>query len=185
MEQKQIVARTKGVLEVDGLRFKDLDGTGELKPYEDWRLSPEERAKDLVGRMTDEEKAGMLIINSQPMGISSKPGQPTSHNGVLAEAHEEVMMRGHKNMQYPTTYKLATRHIRHFIVRENASASQLAEWVNAMQEVCEGTRLGIPCLVTANSKNESSDVHYSAEEENNKFTTFPGTLGLAASEIWI
>lgn len=181
MEQKQIVARTKGVLEVDGLRFKDLDGTGELKPYEDWRLSPEERAKDLVGRMTDEEKAGMLIINSQPMGISSKPGQPTSHNGVLAEAHEEVMMRGHKNMQYPTTYKLATRHIRHFIVRENASASQLAEWVNAMQEVCEGTRLGIPCLVTANSKNESSDVHYSAEEENNKFTTFPGTLGLAAS----
>lgn len=126
MEQKQIVARTKGVLEVDGLRFKDLDGTGELKPYEDWRLSPEERAKDLVGRMTDEEKAGMLIINSQPMGISSKPGQPTSHNGVLAEAHEEVMMRGHKNMQYPTTYKLATRHIRHFIVRENASASWLS-----------------------------------------------------------
>lgn len=47
MEQKQIVARMKGVLEVDGLRFKDLDGTGELKPYEDWRLSPEERAFSL------------------------------------------------------------------------------------------------------------------------------------------
>lgn len=108
MEQKQIVARTKGVLEVDGLRFKDLDGTGELKPYEDWRLSPEERAKDLVGRMTDEEKAGMLIINSQPMGISSKPGQPTSHNGVLAEAHEEVMMRGHK--KYAVSDHLQTCH---------------------------------------------------------------------------
>lgn len=181
MEQKQIVARVKGILEVDGLCFKDLDGTGELKPYEDWRLSPEERARDLVSRMTDEEKAGMLIINSQPMGISAKPGQPTSHNGVLGEAHEEVMVRGHKNMQYPTTYKLATRHIRHFIVRENASAGELAEWVNAMQEVCEGTRLGIPCLVTSNSKNESADVNYSAAEETNKFTTFPGTLGLAAS----
>ena len=73
MEQKQIVARVKGILEVDGLRFKDLDGTGELKPYEDWRLSPEERARDLVSRMTDEEKAGMLIIRrpiNWPPGIS-------------------------------------------------------------------------------------------------------------------
>lgn len=47
--------------------------------------------------MTDEEKAGMLIINSQPMGISAKPGQPTSHNGVLGEAHEEVMVRTQKH----------------------------------------------------------------------------------------
>ena len=29
MEQKQIVARVKGILEVDGLCFKDLDGTGD------------------------------------------------------------------------------------------------------------------------------------------------------------
>lgn len=170
---------------MDGLRFKDLDGTGELKPYEDWRLSPEERAKDLVGRMTDEEKAGMLIINSQPMGISSKPGQPTSHNGVLAEAHEEVMMRGHKNMQYPTTYKLATRHIRHFIVRENASASQLAEWVNAMQEVCEGTRLGIPCLVTANSKTKARMFITAPRRKTINLRLSPVRWDLPLPEIWI
>ena len=181
MEQANLAARVKGILEVDGLKFKDLDGTGELKPYEDWRLPPEERAKDLVARMTDEEKAGLMVINSQMMGISMKPGKATSHGGLLSEIHEEVPMRGRPTMQYPTTYKLATWHVRHLIVRENATASELAAWVNAMQEVCEGTRLGIPCIVASNSKNESADIRYSAREESNKFTTFPGTLGLAAT----
>ena len=33
------------ILTVDGYAFKDLAGTRELLPYEDWRLSYEERAK--------------------------------------------------------------------------------------------------------------------------------------------
>ena len=82
MEQKKITARCKGIIEADGLQFKDLDGTGELKPYEDWRLSPEERARDLVSRMTNEEKAGLMVIHDLPMGISTPPGKPTSHNGA-------------------------------------------------------------------------------------------------------
>ncbi|MGN0323340.1 MAG: glycoside hydrolase family 3 N-terminal domain-containing protein [Oliverpabstia sp.] len=179
--QKKIVARSKGVIEVDGLKFKDLDGTGELKPYEDWRLTPEERAKDLVSRMNNEEKAGLMVIHDLPMGISTPEGKPTSHNGVLNEQFEEVMRRGMKVMQYPTTLQLASRHIRHIIVRENAKPSEFVAWVNAMQEVCEGTRWGIPCIVASNSKNESSDIRYDASQEANKFTTFPGTLGLAAS----
>lgn len=181
MEQKKIVARSKGIIEVDGLKFKDLDGTGELKPYEDWRLSPQERAKDLVSRMNNEEKAGLMVIHDLPMGISTPPGKPTSHNGALNEQYEEVMRRGMKTMQFPTTLQLASRHIRHIIVRENAKPSEFVTWVNAMQEVCEGTRLGIPCIVASNSKNESSDICYDASQESNKFTTFPGTLGLAAS----
>jgi beta-glucosidase len=181
MDQKKIEARVKGILEVDGLKFKDLDGTGELKPYEDWRLTPEERAKDLVGRMNNEEKAGLMIISDLPMGISTPEGKPTSHNGALNEQHEEVMMRGRKMMRFPTTYQLATKHMRHIIVRENAAPHEFVKWVNAMQEVCEGSRLGIPCIVASNSKNESSDINYDASTESNKFTTFPGTLGLAAS----
>ena len=38
------------VLEKDGYYFKDLAKTGELLPYEDWRLSDEERAADLADR---------------------------------------------------------------------------------------------------------------------------------------
>lgn len=181
MDQKKIVARVKGIIEIDGLKFKDLDGTGKLKPYEDWRLSPQERAKDLVSRMTNEEKAGLMFINDLPMGISTPEGKPTSHNGALNEQHEEVIMRGRPGMRKPTTYQLVTKHMRHIIVRENAKPSEFVKWVNAMQEVCEGTRLGIPCIVASNSKNESSDICYDASQENNRFTTFPGTLGLAAS----
>ena len=109
--QKKIVARSKGIIEVDGLKFKDLDGTGELKPYEDWRLTPEERAKDLVSRMNNEEKARLMVIHDLPMGISTPDGKPTSHNGVLNEQFEEVMRRGMKVMQYPTTLQLASRNM--------------------------------------------------------------------------
>ena len=61
MEQKKITARCKGIIEADGLQFKDLDGTGELKPYEDWRLSPEERAREqdpVEGRLPTLEELG-------------------------------------------------------------------------------------------------------------------------------
>jgi beta-glucosidase len=44
--------RSKPVLLQDGLRFRDLDGNGRLDPCDDWRLSPEQRAEDLVARMT-------------------------------------------------------------------------------------------------------------------------------------
>ena len=52
-----------GVLEQDGLFFKDLEKTGELLPYEDWRLPVEARAKDLAGRLTLEEIAGLMLYS--------------------------------------------------------------------------------------------------------------------------
>ena len=53
------------VLEKDGYYFKDLAKTGELLPYEDWRLSDEERAADLAGRLSIEEIAGPERKNSK------------------------------------------------------------------------------------------------------------------------
>jgi beta-glucosidase len=49
------------VLQHDGLRFRDLNRKGVLHPYEDGRLSPEQRARDVVARMTLEEKAGAMM----------------------------------------------------------------------------------------------------------------------------
>ena len=37
------------ILEVDGLLFKDLAGTGELLPYEDWRLDAEDPVQKQSG----------------------------------------------------------------------------------------------------------------------------------------
>ena len=41
------------------------NGDGQLDPYEDWRLSAEQRAADLVSKMTLEEKAGLMLIQTQ------------------------------------------------------------------------------------------------------------------------
>lgn len=49
------------ILEVDGLKFKDLNKNGELDGYEDWRLSPQERAADLLAQMALEEKLAQMI----------------------------------------------------------------------------------------------------------------------------
>ena len=56
------------MLSVDGLRFKDANGSGQLDPYEDWRRPVEARVRDLVGRMTLEEKAGLMLIDTLNAG---------------------------------------------------------------------------------------------------------------------
>src|SRR3989442_14043050 len=67
------------VLRQDGLQFKDLNRNGVLDPYEDWRLSPDQRARDLVARMTLEEKAGAMMH-----GTARSTG-PTGFAGMGAQ----------------------------------------------------------------------------------------------------
>ena len=50
--QPHLGTRGVPIIERDGLRFRDLNRSGALDPYEDWRLTPEARARDLAGRMT-------------------------------------------------------------------------------------------------------------------------------------
>ena len=54
---------TCGVIVKDGLYFKDMDNTGKLDPYKDWRLPDEVRAKDMVSHLALKEQAG-LALNS-------------------------------------------------------------------------------------------------------------------------
>nr|MBR4280954.1 glycoside hydrolase family 3 protein [Clostridia bacterium] len=59
--QPALGARVKEIIEVDGYQFKDLNANGELDPYEDWRLSAEERADDLLSKMDASQKAAQMI----------------------------------------------------------------------------------------------------------------------------
>lgn len=63
---------TCGVIVRDGLYFKDMDNSGELAPYKDWRLSPEERAKDMVAHLHLDQQAG-LVLNT----LFNTPVAPT------------------------------------------------------------------------------------------------------------
>ncbi len=52
-----------GIIVKDGLYFKDMDNDGVLSPYEDWRLNPEERAKDMVAHLRLDQQAGLVLNN--------------------------------------------------------------------------------------------------------------------------
>ena len=181
-KQPELEVKTKKLIEVDGLKFKDLNGDGKLDPYEDWRLSPKERAENLVSLMNIDEKVGMMLINSRKMGLSQEDKEKTSHNGVLDEA---IVEKGESifatSKVYGTTHTIENRKLRHFILRDNFSPAEMAEWINKMNEVAEGTRLGIPVLIASNSRNENAEPIFGMNDAGGIFSTWPGTLGLAAA----
>ncbi|MEH7250854.1 glycoside hydrolase family 3 N-terminal domain-containing protein [Neobacillus niacini] len=184
MERKQpnLEVRVKNIIEVEGLKFKDLNNSGKLEPYKDWRLSPKERAENLVSLMNLDEKVGMMLINTRKMGLSQEDKSKTSHDGVLDEA---IVEKGESifatSKVYGTTHTIQNRHLRHFIHRDNFSPAEMAEWINTMNELCEGTRLGIPCLIASNSRNENGESIFGMNDAVGIFSTWPGTLGLAAA----
>jgi beta-glucosidase len=181
MESKQVVARKKAIITVDGLAFKDLNGDGQLNPYEDWRLPIEDRVKDLLNRMNTREKAGMFILTDKPMGISVEDGEPTSHDGIISEVEKDHEHPTPKH-EFPTTSLIHDFQLRHLIVRENATPEQMVTWTNTIQEMAEESRLGIPMVIISNSRNENEDATFNAAQSVRQFTTFPGTLGLAAMD---
>lgn len=59
-------ANGKPILTINGFTFSDLNQNGKLDKYEDTRLSIADRIKDLISKMTDDEKASMLIGIGMP-----------------------------------------------------------------------------------------------------------------------
>lgn len=135
------------IIEVDGLPFKDFLGTGELVPYEDWRLTAEERARDLASRLTIEEIAGLMLYSPQnwlPMPNDTYDGKPFAESGKkaydLSDLQKEFLSRDN---------------VRHVLVGKVESPTTAARWSNNVQAFVEGRTHGIPA-------NNSSDPRHSA-----------------------
>ena len=62
----------------DGVTYRDLNGNGRMDPYEDPRLPVAERVEDLLGRLSIEEKVGLMfqtVIEPGPDGsLLEEPG---------------------------------------------------------------------------------------------------------------
>src|SRR5690606_28645001 len=114
INQPQLQVRRKKLIQQEGLQFKDLNNNGRLDPYEDWRLSPRERAENLVSLMNIDEKIGMMLINSRKMGLAQEDKSKTSHDGVLDEG---IIEKGETifatSKVYGTTHTIENRHLRH------------------------------------------------------------------------
>ena len=143
------------IIEADGLKFKDLDRNGVLTPYEDWRLSPEERAKDLAVRLSVDELLGLTLHSS----------------------HQEIKSEAATDLQ---TAMVRDHHMRHFLVRSIASVDTAVHWHNAMQAACETERWGIPMNNSSDPRHQTA-----SDDECNagggRISRWPGYLGLAAT----
>lgn len=174
--QALIAARAVEVLRLDGLLFKDLNKNGRLDPYEDWRREVEARVADLVGQMTIEEKAGLMVGPSLTVGpnygVSEQPTYMVS-----------PFNPGPPAMVSPSTADgVLKRHIRQFINRDNLAPRALVQWLNAVQQMAEGSRLGIPVLFVTNPRNiYGTPAIFGITEAGSAFSQWPGPLGLAAT----
>lgn len=174
--QPVIGARVVNVLQVNGLLFKDLNKNGKLDAYEDWRRAIDERVNDLVAQMTIEEKAG-LMVGPQ---LSAGPNGSVSEQAVYGT---NPFNPGPIQLNSPaTTDALLRRQIRQFINRENLPARTMATWLNAAQQIAEGSRLGIPVVFVTNPRNQYGTQNvFGIQEAGSAFSQWPGPLGLAAT----
>ena len=76
----------RNVLCQDGLYFKDIDGSGVMKDYNDWRLSPKQRAESYVKQLSVKEKIGQLFIADWRMGIYQRDESKRDESGLPDEA---------------------------------------------------------------------------------------------------
>ena len=176
----------------DGLKFKDLNKNGKLDKYEDWRLPNEVRAKDLLSKMSLEEKAGMMLISTTRLENDWSFEKPKTTAPITSNFNEtDLVMKQNMFTGLPmpvaqlfaagTTNGVKKLHLRNFILRANADTKILAEWSNKLQALCEDDGLGIPAIVTSNPRNHiTRDASVGLSVGKTAFSTWPGELGLAA-----
>jgi beta-glucosidase len=122
-----IGVRSASVITVDDLDFKDSNGNVELDPYEDWRLSPADRAADLVSLMTVDQQIGLL--EEGPLNVA-----PTDEEGTVSAGQSDT---------------ITNDHVRQSLIRwPDLSATAIAKHMNNLQELAESLPLGIPMLIT-------------------------------------
>ena len=171
----------KSVLNVNGKYYRDSNGNGTLEPFENWELTVDERVADLVSRMTIDQKIGLMIIGDRGSGYGQT--ENTSMGGILDEFTGERRSNFGTSYVYGTTLAIEDMGLRRFIFRQNLTPEQIATWNNAMQQIAEDTPHGIPVVIASNSRNENGDMAFGMNDASGVFSTWPGTLGLAAAAM--
>lgn len=166
------------LIEKDGLYFKDLERTGELLPYEDWRLSDWERAKDLASRLTTEEIAGLMLYSPHQM-VPPLPFGPfggTYDGKPYAESGKQPYVLSDQQKQF-----LKTEHIRHILLTRVENAEVSAKWSNELQKCAEKLPHGIPVNISSDPRNGArggNDAEF--KSAGNDVSKWPEGVGFAA-----
>lgn len=161
------------IIYTEGYAFKSYDGSEELLPYEDWRLSAEERARDLASRLSIEEIAGLMLYSRQ----NKLPMPDDTYGGVaFAESGKKAWELSDGQLKF-----LLDDGVRHVLVSTVESPETAARWNNQVQAICENSGHGIPA-------NNSSDPRHSAFEDaefapgaSGQLSLWSNLMGLAST----
>ncbi|MFJ9821879.1 glycoside hydrolase family 3 N-terminal domain-containing protein [Streptomyces sp. NPDC101151] len=163
-----VTARPRTLTAPDGTTFRDLNGNGVMEPYENPRLSVDERVADLLGRMTLEEKAGLMfqtMITINPDGSLVEP-EPGAADDDPMRASTRAMVTG--------------RLMNHFNLFGAAAPRRMAEWNNRLQDLAATNRLGIPVTISTDPRHGFVD-NPAAGAHTEGFSLWPEPPGLAAT----
>ncbi|MBC9822882.1 glycoside hydrolase family 3 C-terminal domain-containing protein [Terrabacter sp. MAHUQ-38] len=133
-----------------------------MDPYEDPRLPVDERVEDLLGRLSLEEKVGLMF-----------------QTVIEAGADGSVLEMPGKISKSPTSDVVLRKHLSHFNVHALDDPRMAARWNNALQGLAEQTPHGIPVTISTDPRHafiENAGVSFSA----GAFSQWPEPLGLAA-----
>ena len=168
-----VEARSVEVLYADGLPFRDLNKNGRVDVYEDWRNPVEDRVDDLLSQMTLEEKAGMLMIDQLN----------ADQHGQVPEL-ADTLINGAQMRRFifrNTITNTPSEAASHPFFGAQLTPYETAQFTNAIQELCESTRLGIPALFKSNPRNHFEEGWMGGLDATvGAFSAWPKEAGLAA-----
>lgn len=179
LEQPIIQSKVHALLNIDGLIFRDSNGNSKLEPFEDWRLTPEQRSEDIVKYMTLEEKAGMMLIET--MNADWGGSIPLYGMDMIKDNHMTRFIFRNPVVAEPNKIEHCGDPAQSRAGCE-ISPRQAAEFTNATQLMREQSRMGIPALFKSNARNHiDPSAKAGINVTSGSFSAFPKEAGLAAT----
>ena len=140
----------------DNYAFKDLNRNQQLDIYEDWRLTPEQRAHDLAQQITIQQIAGLMLYSPHVVVNDSLPS-PQIVSCLLQDQ------------------------MRHILVTKVKNAYTAALWHNNLQAIAEAQPFGIPTNNSSDPRNYTeADGEFNAGSGGD-ISQWPREIGLAAT----
>ena len=123
-----------GVIAEGGQYFRDSDNDQELDPFEDWRLSTEERVTDLLGKMTQEQRIGLLKneLTSNPAATSAEEVYDENGDVIL----DQLVGFTEDSESYYAT-EVLTNYVRSGVIRQYTDTETGALFNNALNMLAE------------------------------------------------
>ena len=175
--QPKIEARSVEIINQNEQEFKDLNKNHKLDVYEDWRQSIDLRIADLLSQMTLEEKVGMMLINT----LNAEEYGRVSEKAVDFIENEKMTRFIFRNSV--TLNPVRTGGSGNGFAGVQITPFEAAQFMNSVQEMAEGSRLGIPLMFKSNSRNHMEyDARAGINVESGAFSAWPKESGLAATQ---